>query len=106
LVPDQSVSSWVDRQDGSEVFVTAISKAEVKFGLQSMPQGKRRWDLQATYQRFSSTLLMGRVLPFDDHCTELFARFAASAEKPGLGMSTADQQKKCNYYTKNSKPLI
>ena len=92
LNPSPKVLAWVDQLDESEVHVAAISKAEVKFGLEMMPEGKRRFDLERTYERLFTTLLFRRVLPFDDQCTAYFARLAASAEKRGRGMSTADLQ--------------
>jgi toxin FitB len=92
LNPSPRVLAWVDQLDESEVHVAAISKAEVKFSLEVMPEGKRRYDLEKTYERLFTTLLFRRVLPFDDQCTASFARLAASAEKRGRGMSTADLQ--------------
>ena len=90
--PLPKVVAWVDRLEESEVYVTAISKAEVKFGLEIMPAGKRQLELEKMYQRLFTTLLFRRVLPFDDQCTGPFARFAARAEKRGRGNSTADLQ--------------
>jgi toxin FitB len=92
LIPSPKVLAWVDRLDESEVYVSAISKAEVKFGLEIMPEGQRQLELQRKYERLFTTLLFRRVLPFDDQCTGPFARFAARAEKRGRGNSTADLQ--------------
>ncbi len=90
--PLPKVVAWVDRLEESEVYVTAISKAEVKFGLEIMPAGKRQLELEIKYQRLFTTLLFRRVLPFDDQCTRPFAHFAARAEKRGRRNSTADLQ--------------
>lgn len=90
--PSSRVVAWVDRLEASEIYVTAISKAEVKFGLEIMLEGKRQLELEKKYERLFTTLLFRRVLPFDDPCTGPFARFAAHAEKRGRGHSTADLQ--------------
>ncbi len=92
LVPSPKVLAWVDQLDESEIHVAAITKAEVKYGLEVMPEGKRRYELEKTYERLFTTLLFRRVLPFDDHSTSYFARLAAIAEKRGRGISTADLQ--------------
>jgi toxin FitB len=102
LAPSPEVVAWVDQFDAADIFVAAISKAEVKFGLETMPEGKRQRELAEKYERLFTTLLFRRVLPFDDQCTGTFARFAASAEKRGRGMSTADLQIAATAYCFNA----
>ena len=90
--PAKQVVTWLDRQDTDEVYVTAITKAEIKFGLEMMPEGKRRLELNSIYDRLFTTMLLGKVLPFDDASTDDFARLAASCRKRGLAPSSADLQ--------------
>jgi toxin FitB len=92
LAPEPKVVAWMDGLDAADVFVTAISKAEVKYGLEIMPEGKRRVELERQYERLFTTLLFRKVLPFEDQCSAHFARFAASAYKRGKGLSLADLQ--------------
>lgn len=90
--PDQSVITWVNSQPKEDVYCTAISKAEILFGLESMPAGKRHLELNQHYKTLFKSLLIGRVLPFDDNCSYHFARFAAGSVKRGQSSSTADLQ--------------
>lgn len=92
LNPEPRVLAWIDRQFADQVFVTAVSKAEIVFGLESMAAGKRRFELEDIYRRLFQTRFLGRVLAFDADCAHQFARFAASAQKRGLRMGTADLQ--------------
>ncbi len=92
LVPEPRVVAWLDRIPEDQAFVTAISKAEIIFGLECMGAGKRRFELENLYRRLFQTFFLGRILAFDDDCTHAFARLAASARKRGLGMSTSDLQ--------------
>ena len=92
LDPEPRVIVWLDRCSEDDVFITAISKAEIIFGLRCMPAGKRHFELESIYRRLFETRFLSRVLPFEDGCTHPFARFAASAQKRGLGMSTPDLQ--------------
>ena len=92
LNPEPRVLVWLDRQFQDQVFVTAISKAEIIFGLECMAAGKRRFELEEIYRRLFQTRFLGRVLPFAEDCAHYFARFAASAVKPGIGASTPDLQ--------------
>ena len=90
--PEPGVLAWLDRQFADQVFVTAISKAEIIFGLECMAAGKRRFELEEIYRRLFQTRFLGRVLAFDEDCAHPFARFAASAQKRGLKMGTTDLQ--------------
>lgn len=92
LNPEPRVLAWLDRQFADQVFMTAISKAEIIFGLESMTVGKRRFELEETYRRLFKTRFLGRVLPFEEDCAPYFARFAASAIKRGASFATADLQ--------------
>ena len=90
--PEPRVLAWLDRQFEDRVFMTAITKAEILFGLERMPAGRKRFDLEEIYKRLFLTRFLGRVLPFDDDCTHAFARLAASAIRRGLKFGTADLQ--------------
>ena len=40
--PDPSVIAWLDLQIPTDLFVTAITQAEMEYGLWALPDGKRR----------------------------------------------------------------
>ena len=86
------VIAWVDKFDHEELFTTSVTKAEILFGLETMPAGKRKFELEETYRRMFKTWFLGRVLPFDDNCATHFALIAARAFKRGRSYSTADLQ--------------
>ena len=70
--------------------MTPVSKAEIIFGLKIMPAGRRRSELENTYENLFTTRFLNRVLPFDDQCTHYMALFAAMSRKRGRGYSHAD----------------
>ncbi|MGQ0484982.1 MAG: type II toxin-antitoxin system VapC family toxin [Hyphomicrobiales bacterium] len=90
--PERKVVAWLDRQFEGQVYLTAITKAEIVFGLECMPAGRRRFELEEIYKRLFLTRFLGRVLPFDDECTHAFARLAASAIRRGMSFGSADLQ--------------
>ena len=92
LNPEPRVLSWLDRLYRDQVFVTAISKAEIIYGLECMSAGKRRFELEEIYKKLFQTRFLGRVLPFDEDCAHFFGRHAASAQKRGLRIGTRDLQ--------------
>ena len=44
---DEIVVAWVDAQPLAELFVTAITEAELRYGVATMPSGKRKKALEA-----------------------------------------------------------
>ena len=42
--PSQTVMDWFAAQESSRVFTTTITIAEVLYGVESLPKGKRRAD--------------------------------------------------------------
>ncbi|HET7597820.1 MAG TPA: PIN domain-containing protein, partial [Burkholderiales bacterium] len=45
--PAASVEAWVTSQPATALFTTAITQAEILYGLRLLPEGKRRRDLEA-----------------------------------------------------------
>ncbi len=92
IKPSPVVMRWVDGLDRDDIHVTAVSKAELLFGLEYMPAGKRKADLMSVYQDLFNATLRGKVLPFEDEACRTFAQLAATARRNGRSLSTADLQ--------------
>jgi predicted nucleic acid-binding protein len=43
--PSPSVVSWLNHQDASLLYLTAVTVAEIRYGLRVLPEGKRRRSL-------------------------------------------------------------
>ena len=61
--PDPVIASWVAERATSRLFLTAVTEAELRFGLAVMPPGKRRDGLAAGLERMLGTGFANRVLP-------------------------------------------
>lgn len=81
--PPQAVVSWLDRQPASSVWTTAITVFEIEFGLQRLPQGKRRVALEEAFRAVMAEDLGGRILTFDAEAA--FAAGAISAALQAVG---------------------
>ena len=62
--PNRHVVAWLSRQSVSKVHLTALSVAEIIYGLKRMPEGKRRQDLEGRFRHVLETGFRGRVLAF------------------------------------------
>lgn len=64
------VVTWLDGQTQLSIWTTVISIMEIRFGLATMPSGRRRDQQLAEFQRVMEDDLQHRVLPFDTEAAE------------------------------------
>ena len=90
VAPDSGVLSWVDAQAMETLYLSAITVAELRFGVASMPEGRRRSIYQDRLDREVLPAFTGRVLPFDLDASQTYATLMARARREGKAISTAD----------------
>ncbi len=90
--PNTVVLAWMDRLPSRELFVTAITEAEVRTGIAILPEGARRRGLAHAADRTLGVLFAGRVLPFDSHAARAYAGIAAACRAAGRPVSQSDCQ--------------
>ena len=90
--PRREVLVWMDGWPARELFVTAVTEAEVRTGIAYLPEGARRRDLAGAAERTLGSLFAGRVLPFDSNATRSYAEIAAGRRAAGRPISQADCQ--------------
>ena len=82
VAPDRNVVAWLDRQPRTSIWTTSITVLEIRFGLQSMPAGKRRSTLILSFQELLGKI-DHRVVPFDVTAAEHAGDLMASRHKKG-----------------------
>ncbi len=88
--PAPAVLEWLDRQVPETLYLTTINLAELLTGIEVLPQGRRRNELQNALTTKVMPLFEGRILSFDKKAAEAFARINASAQTQGSPISFAD----------------
>jgi len=91
-VPDDTVVRWVDRYPADEVFITAVTAAELAYGVARLPGGRRKTVLAAKVSELLTEDLQDQILPFDDVAAECYGEIAAAREEQGRPISMADAQ--------------
>jgi toxin FitB len=81
--PAIQVIQWLDHQPRTSLWTTAISVFEIRFGLQTMPSGKRRTELSNFFERWLIESIQQRIAIFDADAARLSADLAASRQKAG-----------------------
>ena len=88
--PSDQVLRWLAAQEPSAVYITAITQAEVLYGIEILPAGKRRARLAAAVDKIFSEEFSGRILPFDQEAARLFPQIVAGREAAGRPISQFD----------------
>jgi predicted nucleic acid-binding protein len=90
LSPSPKVLRWFEEQAPLSVFTTAVSQAEMLYGLESLPVGRRRSALQLAIEKVFGEEFAGRILPFDEDAARAFAKIAARRDALGRPISQFD----------------
>ena len=90
--PAPQVMDWWNQQRIAELFLTALTEAEILFGLETLPRGRRRTALAAAAKETFDQDFDGRILPFDREAAREFALIAAARRGRGLPISQVDAQ--------------
>jgi predicted nucleic acid-binding protein len=89
-LPEEAVLKWLAKQDRDLIFTTAITQAEILYGLEVLPPGKRRSRLQAAVERLFADEFYGRVLPFDVESALIYPKIVGLREQIGRPISQFD----------------
>lgn len=90
--PHSGVVSWLDAQDAAAVATTAITVAEILYGVGRLRDGKHKEALGHVALAIFEEDLSGRVFPFDLDAARYYASMASAAEHAGRRCSMADAQ--------------
>ena len=90
--PEPAVERWLADQPEASVFISAITEAELRYGVAIMPGGKRQATLAAEVEGMMGEEFSGRILPFDSPAAIVFAEIAAQRRQAGRPISQADAQ--------------
>ncbi len=77
--PSDIVLQWLNAQLPHEVFITVITQAELLYGVESLPEGKRKLNLAAAIERVFAERFPRRILPFDEGFGSSFRNDCKSA---------------------------
>ena len=90
--PSETVVEWLNTQDPMSLYITSISIGEVCYGLQAMPEGKRRRLLEDRFEQFMVTAFASRILNFDEPAARVYGELRAYRKKIGRPLSDFDGQ--------------
>ena len=90
--PVTTVAAWVAERNATDLFLTAISEAELRYGVALVPAGRRRNELEAAMARWLNVGFGERILPFDSAAARHYADIASRRRRAGRPIQEADCQ--------------
>jgi predicted nucleic acid-binding protein len=87
--PAEAVIRWLRFVPGEELFATAITEAEMRYGAEIAPKAKRR-ELEEINGRIFVVRVAGRILPFDSQAAKAFPRIFVDLQRDGRSHSRGD----------------
>lgn len=90
--PSAGLLAWWAGQRDDDLFISALTLAEIRRGILKKPRGKKRDALDAWFSgpEGPQVLFAGRILPFDDKAGMIWARLMAEGKAAGRPRSALD----------------
>ena len=90
--PNPAVEGWVAGRQAADLHFSAVSEAELRYGVALLPAGRRRDALALAVEAILREDFEDRVLPFDSETAREYADIAASRRTAGRPVAPADCQ--------------
>ena len=91
-VPSAVVLSNLRDFPTNDLYTTAITEAELRFGLAILPRGRKHAALQSQLELILTMEFAGRILPFDSAAAAAYATLQSSRRTAGQPISAFDAQ--------------
>lgn len=88
--PDARVVAWLDSLMLEDVYLSAITVAELRLGVALLPNGKKKNVLHERLEQSILPLFAGRILPFDEPIAAIYAQIRSHAKTQGKAIAAAD----------------
>jgi len=89
--PAPMVEAWVRTHSSDELYTTAITVAEIGYGIERLPDGARKTLLATTAQQLFSAFA-DHVLPFDNSAADVYGAVVAGRDRVGAPTGGFDAQ--------------
>ena len=90
--PSERVVHWIEQHLAGDLATTAVTKAEILYGIALLPLGRRRNDLAQAAGAMFAEDFEGRVFPFDTEAAAVYAVLCADRRAAGRPISAFDAQ--------------
>jgi predicted nucleic acid-binding protein len=90
--PEPRVLRWFSNQTAQDLHVTAVTMAEILYGIELISAARRRDVVRAGAEKMFEEVFADRILTFEDRAARAFSQIASSRRRQGKPMSEFDAQ--------------
>lgn len=90
--PNHGVVDWLGLQDASDLWITTLTLGELAKGIERLPWGRKRNDLETWLAHDLLQRFHGHILGFDEAAAFEWGRLCARLESAGWMMPAVDSQ--------------
>src|SRR5882757_2848102 len=87
--PNPAVLAWLDSQAAETLYISSVTLAEVLYGIEAMPEGRRKNALAETFAGICAVFEQ-RTLAFDAEAARCYGGLAVKARLAGKGFPVPD----------------
>lgn len=91
-VPNAVVASCIDQHPDDEIYITAITVAELLYGAARLPDGRRKQAFTTKVRKIINEGFEDQILPFDKEAATHYAHIYATRRRAGRPVGMADAQ--------------
>ncbi len=88
--PNPGLIGWMESADEDRVFISVISLAELRYGVERMPGGSRRSRLEEWLRHELPLRFEGRILSVDSSIAEAWGKTVSRSEAVGRPIGVMD----------------
>jgi predicted nucleic acid-binding protein len=88
--PDPGLASWLASVDEDQTFLSAVTLAEISFGIERRETGERRAKLERWLNGDVKVRFAGRILPVDEAVAEAWGKVVAARAALGRPIGLMD----------------
>jgi toxin FitB len=88
--PEPGVVEWIETTDERLVHLSVLTLGEIRRGVASLPETRRRATLEAWLETDLSSRFHGRILPIDSTVADRWGLLTARTQKKGIVLPVID----------------
>ena len=88
--PEANVTTWIEATDESLLYLSVLTLGEIQRGIASLPQSRRRANLEAWLNKELRARFEGRILIVDQEVADRWGLLTATARNNGIVLPVID----------------
>lgn len=88
--PNPGLIGWMESADEDRIYISVVSLAELRYGVERMPAGRRRNRLEQWVRHELPLRFEKRILPVNTHVAEAWGRTVSQSEAEGRPIGVMD----------------